>query len=92
MNEKEKRKIIEEEKLYFEQEEPVKKRKSKTVLIVLVFILFIGAYSEKKIIRLSTLVNETLLFILNSFKKHQEIKKNNAKKLIKGSEDLILAK
>ena len=30
MNEKEKRKIIEEEKLYFEQEEPVKKRKSKT--------------------------------------------------------------
>ena len=42
MNEKEKRKIIEEEKLYFEQEEPVKKRKSKTVLIVLVFILFIG--------------------------------------------------
>lgn len=42
MNEKEKRKIIEKEKLYFEQGEPTKKKKIKTALIVLVFILFIG--------------------------------------------------
>lgn len=42
-----------------------------------------AAYTEKKIITLSTKDNETLLFILNSFKKHQENKKNNAKKLIR---------
>ena len=41
MDEKEKRKIIEEEKLYFEEGEPTKKKKSKTALIVLVFIMFI---------------------------------------------------
>ena len=41
------------------------------------------AYTEKKIITLSTKDNETLLFILNSFKKHQEKKKSNAKKLIR---------
>ena len=32
---------------------------------------------------MTTKDNETLLFILNSFKKHQENKKSNAKKLIK---------
>lgn len=42
-----------------------------------------AAYTEKKIITLSTKDNETLLFILNSFKKHQEKKKSNAKKLIR---------
>ena len=42
-----------------------------------------AAYTEKKIITLSTKDNETLLFILNSFKKYQENKKSNAKKLIK---------
>ncbi len=45
-----------------------------------------AAYTEKKIITLSTKDNETLSFILNSFKKHQENKKNNAKKLIKKKE------
>ena len=42
-----------------------------------------AAYTEKKIIILNEKDNETLLFILNSFKKHQENKKSNAKKLIK---------
>ena len=42
-----------------------------------------AAYTEKKIIRLSTKDDEALSFILNCFKEHQENKKNNAKKLIK---------
>ncbi len=42
-----------------------------------------AAYTEKKIIILDTKDNETLSFILNCFKKHQENKKNTAKKLIK---------
>lgn len=42
-----------------------------------------AAYTEKKIIRLSTKDDEALLFILNCFKEHQEEKKDNAKKLIK---------
>jgi len=42
-----------------------------------------AAYTEKKIITLSTEHNEALSFVLNSFKRHQENKKNNVKKLIK---------
>ena len=60
-------------------EERKQLEKTKNLLIELK-----AAYTEKKIITLSTKDNETLLFILNSFKKHQENKKNNAKKLIKG--------
>ena len=60
-------------------EERKQLEKAKNLLIELE-----AAYTEKKIITLSTKDNETLLFILNSFKKHQENKKNNAKKLIKG--------
>lgn len=60
-------------------EERKQLEKAKNLLIELK-----AAYTEKKIITLSTKDNETLLFILNSFKKHQENKKNNAKKLIKG--------
>ena len=59
-------------------EEKEKLEKTKDLLIELK-----AAYTEKKIITLSTKDNETLLFILNSFKKHQENKKSNAKKLIK---------
>ena len=59
-------------------EERKQLEKTKNLLIELK-----AAYTEKKIITLSTKDNETLLFILNSFKKHQENKKNNAKKLIK---------
>lgn len=42
-----------------------------------------AAYTEKKIIKLSTEHNETLLFILNNFESHQQEKKDNTKKLIK---------
>lgn len=42
-----------------------------------------AAYTKKKIITLSTEHNEALSFVLNSFKRHQENKKNNVKKLIK---------
>ena len=42
-----------------------------------------AAYTEKKIIRLSTKDDEALSFILNCFKEHQEEKKDNAKKLMK---------
>lgn len=42
-----------------------------------------AAYTEKKIIILDTKDNETLSFILNCFKKHQEEKKDNVKKLMK---------
>ena len=59
-------------------EEKEKLEKTKDLLIELK-----AAYTEKKIITLSTKDNETLLFILNSFKKHQEKKKSNAKKLIR---------
>ena len=55
-------------------EERKQLEKTKNLLIELK-----AAYTEKKIITLSTKDNETLLFILNSFKKHQENKKNNAK-------------
>ena len=60
-------------------EERKQLEKTKNLLIELK-----AAYTEKKIITLSTKDNEKLLFILNSFKKHQENKKKNAKKLIKG--------
>ena len=59
-------------------EERKQLEKAKNLLIELK-----AAYTEKKIITLSTKDNETLLLILNSFKKHQENKKSNAKKLIK---------
>mgnify|MGYP004654138935 FL=1 len=59
-------------------EERKQLEKTKNLLIELK-----AAYTEKKIITLSTKDNETLLFILNNFKIHQENKKNNAKKLIK---------
>ena len=59
-------------------EERKQLEKAKNLLIELK-----AAYTEKKIITLSTKDNETLLFILNSFKKHQEKKKSNAKKLIR---------
>ena len=59
-------------------EEKAKLEKAKDLLMELK-----AAYTEKKIITLSTKDNETLLFILNNFKIHQENKKNNAKKLIK---------
>ena len=59
-------------------EERKQLEKAKNLLIELK-----AAYTEKKIITLSTKDNEKLLFILNNFKIHQENKKNNAKKLIK---------
>ena len=59
-------------------EEKAKLEKAKDLLMELK-----AAYTEKKIITLSTKDNEILLFILNNFKIHQENKKNNAKKLIK---------
>ena len=59
-------------------EEKAKLEKAKDLLMELK-----AAYTEKKIIKLSTKDNEKLLFILNNFKIHQENKKNNAKKLIK---------
>ena len=59
-------------------EERKQLEKTKNLLIELK-----AAYTEKKIITLSTKDNEKLLFILNNFKIHQENKKNNAKKLIK---------
>ena len=59
-------------------EEKAKLEKAKDLLMELK-----AAYTEKKIITLSTKDNEKLLFILNNFKIHQENKKNNAKKLIK---------
>ena len=65
-------------------EEKEKLEKARDLLIELK-----AAYTEKKIITLSTKDNETLLFILNSFKKHQENKKNNAKKLIKEKKEEI---
>ena len=65
-------------------EERKQLEKAKNLLIELK-----AAYTEKKIITLSTKDNETLLFILNSFKKHQENKKSNAKKLIKEKKENI---
>ena len=65
-------------------EERKQLEKTKNLLIELK-----AAYTEKKIITLSTKDNETLLFILNSFKKHQENKKSNAKKLIKEKKENI---
>ena len=65
-------------------EEKAKLEKAKDLLMELK-----AAYTEKKIITLSTKDNETLLFILNNFKKHQENKKNNAKKLIKEKKEEI---
>ena len=65
-------------------EERKQLEKTKNLLIELK-----AAYTEKKIITLSTKDNETLLFILNNFKKHQENKKNNAKKLIKEKKEEI---
>ena len=59
-------------------EEKEKMEKTKDLLIELK-----AAYTEKKIIILDTKDNETLSFILNCFKKHQENKINTAKKLIK---------
>ena len=59
-------------------EEKAKLEKAKDLLMELK-----AAYTEKKIITLSTKDNEKLLFILNNFKIHQENKKNNAKKLVK---------
>ena len=55
-------------------EEKAKLEKAKDLLMELK-----AAYTEKKIITLSTKDNEKLLFILNNFKIHQENKKNNAK-------------
>ena len=65
-------------------EERKQLEKTKNLLIELK-----AAYTEKKIITLSTKDNETLLFILNSFKKHQENKKSNAKKLIKEKKENV---
>ena len=65
-------------------EERKQLEKAKNLLIELK-----AAYTEKKIITLSTKDNETLLFILNSFKKHQENKKSNAKKLIKEKKENV---
>ena len=65
-------------------EEKEKLEKARDLLIELK-----AAYTEKKIITLSTKDNETLLFILNNFKKRQENKKNNAKKLIKEKKEEI---
>ena len=65
-------------------EEKAKLEKAKDLLMELK-----AAYTEKKIITLSTKDNETLLFILNNFKIHQENKKNNAKKLIKEKKEEI---
>ena len=59
-------------------EERKQLEKTKNLLIELK-----AAYTEKKIITLSTKDNETLLFILNSFKKHQEKKKKQCKKINK---------
>lgn len=44
------------------------------------------AFTKKKKITLSTKDNEILSFILDSFRKHQENKKSNAKKLVKEKE------
>ena len=65
-------------------EEKAKLEKAKDLLMELK-----AAYTEKKIITLSTKDNETLLLILNNFKIHQENKKNNAKKLIKEKKEEI---
>ena len=65
-------------------EEKAKLEKAKDLLMELK-----AAYTEKKIITLSTKDNEKLLFILNSFKKHQENKKSNAKKLIKEKKENV---
>ena len=65
-------------------EERKQLEKAKNLLIELK-----AAYTEKKITTLSTKDNETLLFILNSFKKHQENKKSNAKKLIKEKKENV---
>ena len=59
-------------------EEKEKMEKTKDLLVELK-----AAYTEKKIIILDTKDNETLSFILNCFKKHQENKINTAKKLMK---------
>lgn len=59
-------------------EEKEKLEKAKDILIELK-----AAYTEKKIITLSTKDNETLSFILDCFRKHQENKRNAAKKLIR---------
>ena len=74
--------ILDTKELILEEKE--KLEKTKNLLIELK-----AAYTEKKIITLSTKDNETLLFILNNFKKHQENKKNNAKKLIKEKKEDI---
>ncbi len=65
-------------------EEKAKLEKAKDLLMELK-----AAYTEKKIITLSTKDNETLLLILNNFKIRQENKKNNAKKLIKEKKEEI---
>jgi len=74
--------ILDTKELILEEKE--KLEKARDLLIELK-----AAYTEKKIITLSTKDNETLLFILNNFKKHQENKKNNAKKLIKEKKEEI---
>jgi len=74
--------ILGTKELVLEEKEELEK--AKELLIELK-----AAYTEKKIITLSTKDNETLLFILNSFKKHQENKKNNAKKLTKEKKEKI---
>ena len=45
-----------------------------------------AAFTKKKMITLSTKDNEMLLFVLDSFRKHQENKKSTAKKLVKEKE------
>ena len=74
--------ILDTKELIVEEKERLEK--TKKLLIELK-----AAYAEKKIITLGTKDNETLLFILNSFRKHQENKKNNAKKLIKEKKENI---
>ena len=66
-----------------DSKELVEKEKEQLESTKALLIELKAAYTEKKIITLSTKDNETLSFILNSFKKHQENKKNNAKKLIR---------
>lgn len=66
-----------------DSKELVQKEKEQLESTKALLIELKAAYTEKKIITLSTKDNETLSFILNSFKKHQENKKNNAKKLIR---------
>ena len=66
-----------------DSKELVEKEKEQLESTKALLIELKAAYTEKKIITLSTKDNETLLFILNSFKKSQENKKNNAKKLIR---------